>query len=132
MTILFTWTGGLQITNAYDSSLATALDTETEPESSWLFVKPLPGHAIVNLGDAMVVFTNGVTKSGKHRVVTPPGEQGLYHRYSCLVTTRPYQKTLMRCFESPVIPRGNAQLGGERAVSAHEWAWRKVRGVLDR
>lgn len=37
--------------------------------------EPLPGHAIINLGDAMVMFSNGLLKSGKHRVVPAPGEQ---------------------------------------------------------
>ena len=35
----------------------------------------LAGHAIVNLGDAMVNFTNGLLRSNIHRVVSPPGEQ---------------------------------------------------------
>ena len=49
VTVLFNRLGGLQV-------LPPGKDAE------WCYVKPLPNHAIINLGDAMVKFTNGVAK----------------------------------------------------------------------
>ena len=66
--MLFNWQGGLQITPVNcTAGQAQLLDSETEPENTWLFVEPRPGHAIINLGDPMVIFSNGLLKSGKHR-----------------------------------------------------------------
>ena len=31
--------------------------------------KPIPGHAICNLGDAMAIFSGGILRSNLHRVV---------------------------------------------------------------
>lgn len=58
-------------------------------------MKPLPGHAIINLGDAVVKFTNGNLKSAKHRVVPAPGEQGLLDRYSVVYFVRPCDNVRM-------------------------------------
>ncbi|KAF9812467.1 hypothetical protein IEO21_06185 [Rhodonia placenta] len=49
---------------------------------TWQYVKPLPGHAICNLGDAMSVFSGGILKSNLHRVVAPPKEQAKILRWS--------------------------------------------------
>lgn len=51
ITILFNWLGGLQI-QSHDPA----------KNKEWEYVKPMPGHAIINLGDAMVTFTNGLLK----------------------------------------------------------------------
>ncbi|KAJ7226200.1 hypothetical protein C8J57DRAFT_1389997 [Mycena rebaudengoi] len=32
----------------------------------WQYVKPLPGHAICNLGNAMVIFSGGILRSNRH------------------------------------------------------------------
>jgi isopenicillin N synthase-like dioxygenase len=37
-------------------------------DAQWCCVKPLPGHAIIELGDAMVKFTNRLLRSNIHRV----------------------------------------------------------------
>lgn len=58
VTILFNWLGGLQIQSRHPDRLG-----------EWEWVKPEAGKAIINLGDAMVKFTNGALKSAKHRVV---------------------------------------------------------------
>jgi isopenicillin N synthase-like dioxygenase len=56
----------------------------------------MPGHAVINLGDAMVKFTNGALKSAKHRVVPSPGEQGELERYSVVYFVRPCHDSLMK------------------------------------
>jgi isopenicillin N synthase-like dioxygenase len=85
VTILFNWLGGLQI----ESRTAGK-------EGQWEYVRPMPGHAIINLGDAMVKFTNGALKSAKHRVVPAPGEQGGVDRYSVVYFVRPCHDSLMK------------------------------------
>ena len=85
VTILFNWLGGLQIQSR-----------DSNRKGGWDFVKPLTGHAIINLGDAMVVFTNGELKSAKHRVIPPPGEQANYVRHSLVYFLRPTDQVLMK------------------------------------
>ncbi|KAL9090359.1 MAG: hypothetical protein Q9165_005393 [Trypethelium subeluteriae] len=75
VTLLFNWAGGLQI--------------ESQTSKEWEWVRPLPEHAICNLGDAMVEFSGGRVKSGKHRVVAAPGEQAKSERYSLVYFVRP-------------------------------------------
>jgi isopenicillin N synthase-like dioxygenase len=84
VTILFNWLGGLQI-QSHDPA----------KNKSWEYVKPIPGCAVLNLGDAMVTFTNGLLKSGKHRVIPSPGEQGAVDRYSVVYFVRPHDATMM-------------------------------------
>lgn len=68
VTLLFNWLGGLQI--------------ENRATDQWEWVRPVPGHAIYNMGDAMVEFSGGRLNSGKHRVLAAPGEQARLERYS--------------------------------------------------
>jgi isopenicillin N synthase-like dioxygenase len=134
ITMLFTWQGGLQITKerAGDDGKVDVEDADKESEDSWYYVEPKPGHVIVNLGDAMVALTNGVLKSGKHRVVTPPGPQGKFDRYSVLTNARPKNDTLMKSLKSDMIhPESEEQLA-EEPLTALEWGMRKVRAVLVR
>jgi isopenicillin N synthase-like dioxygenase len=56
--VLFNWAGGLQIQSH-----------DPEKQREWAYVKPLPGHAIINLRDAMVKFSNGRLQSGKHLIL---------------------------------------------------------------
>ncbi|RMZ82569.1 hypothetical protein DV738_g1476, partial [Chaetothyriales sp. CBS 135597] len=118
--LLFCWQGGLQITN----STASVDHTVEEPEDTWFFVVPKPGHVILNLGLAMQVLTNGVLNAGKHRVVTPPGDQALYDRISVLVSARPHEETPMRAFKSPKIPPGEFEEG--ETLSAKQWGINQV------
>lgn len=98
ITVLFNRLGGLQILPP--PSLVPAGKV---PE--WTYVKPLPGHCIVNLGDAMVKFTNGLLRSNIHRVVSPPGEQATETRYSLVYFSRPEDEVLLKRLEgSNVIP----------------------------
>jgi len=93
VTLLFNWLGGLQIAD--------------RASGDWRWVRPLPGHAIVNLGDAMVVFSGGRLASGKHRVVQAPGAQARCERLSCVYFVRPSNETFM---EDLV---GGADAGGQ-------------------
>lgn len=72
LTILFNITGGLQLL-APDSP-------DAKDERNWRYVQPVPGCAIVNLGDAMVEWTAGTLHSNMHRIAFAPGEQGTVPR----------------------------------------------------
>jgi isopenicillin N synthase-like dioxygenase len=126
VSILFTWLGGLQITKK-DADAAQG----AEAEENWLWVKPMPGCAIVNLGDAMEVFTNQVLKSGKHRVVKAPGAQKPFDKYSVLIGTRPKNDVLMQPLESPLIPKAEKTENGSapKVMTSKEWGTMKVRMV---
>ncbi len=88
----------------------------------------MAGHAVVNLGDAMVTFTNGALKSAKHRVVPSPGEQGSLNRYSVVYFVRPHNDALMKPvdkFDSGnrvlVAGKFSRDLDEKRVFTAGEW-----------
>lgn len=115
VTILFNRLGGLQV-------LPPGADAE------WVYVRPLPGHAIVNLGDAMVKFTNGLLRSNIHRVVSPPGEQGDSTRYSLVYFSRPEDDVLLRRLEgSDMIPALGEDVE-EEVVNSRDWIIRRALG----
>jgi isopenicillin N synthase-like dioxygenase len=114
ITILFNRLGGLQI-------LPPPSLTPKGEQPAWTYVKPLPGHCIVNLGDAMVKFTNGLLRSNIHRVVSPPGEQAKETRYSLVYFARPEDDVVLRRLEgSDVIPQ-LAEGQSEEATNSKEW-----------
>ncbi|KAF7967846.1 hypothetical protein HWV62_32888 [Athelia sp. TMB] len=71
----------------------------------WQYIKPIPGHAICNLGDAMALFSGGILRSNLHRVVTPPGDQAKHERWSLVFFTRPGNSVLLHALieDSPMI-----------------------------
>lgn len=81
ITLLFNWLGGLQIENG--------------KTGEWEWVRPVPGHAIVNLGDTMKEFSGHRLASGKHRVVAAPGLQAQLERYSVVYFVRPTDEVYM-------------------------------------
>lgn len=122
--ILFNWLGGLQIPDP-----SVEIHDLNVKEEDWRWVRPEPGYAIVNLGDAMEILTNKVLKSGIHRVIKSPGQQRPYDRLSVLVGTRPENNSLMKAFESPLIP-----LCGQngRIMSSLEWGHSVIVGIRNR
>ncbi|PWY96615.1 Clavaminate synthase-like protein [Aspergillus sclerotioniger CBS 115572] len=71
LAILFSRPGGLQV-------LPPGQGAE------WAYVEPLPGHVIVNLGDAMAKFTKGMLLPSVYRVVRLPGEPEGYSLGYCV------------------------------------------------
>ncbi|KAL9110165.1 MAG: hypothetical protein Q9227_005225 [Pyrenula ochraceoflavens] len=124
ITILFNRLGGLQVLLPPGKSSSSS--------SRWLYVQPLPGHAIVNLGDALATFTNGLLRSNIHRVVSPPGQQAECTRYSLVYFARPEDRVEMRALGgSEVIPPEGRGEGGEKkgeVVTAKEWIIRRALG----
>lgn len=118
LTILFNWLGGLQIRHP-----------QTE---EWIYVKPIPGSAVVNLGDALVKFTAGILRSNIHRVCPPPPPQDGLTRNSLVYFSRPEDAVVLRRLKGGVIdvqPEG--KLGAwEEEMTAEEWTWRRSVGDL--
>ncbi|KAL8736135.1 MAG: hypothetical protein Q9181_002525 [Wetmoreana brouardii] len=125
--ILFTWLGGLQVVEPR----AAPAGVTSVPEDCWRWVKPMPGSAVVNLGDAMEVFTNGVLKSGLHRVTKAPGQQRVHDKYSVLVVARPEDQTPMKAFKSPQIPDDSPEQAQTEVFTSIEWGHNKIKALQD-
>jgi len=101
----------------------------------WQYVRPLPGHAICNVGDALTVFSGGLLHSNMHRVVPPPGVQAAYDRWSLVFFTRPGDGVPLRALvdESMAIKEAvDTKSAEERAKyfpdsTAGEWFLRRVK-----
>ncbi|MCJ1321121.1 hypothetical protein MMC15_006465 [Xylographa vitiligo] len=119
LTLLFNRVGGLQV-------LPPTSSPGQQPE--WLFVRPLPGCAIVNLGDALSKFTGGLLRSNIHRVVPAPGEQARLPKFSVVYFSRPEDEVLLkRLGGGDVIPPlGPGEL--EEAIPSKEWVIRRAMG----
>lgn len=119
LTVLFNRLGGLQVLPP------TSPPSDPDDNEAWKYVRPLPGHAIINLGDAMVKFSAGLLRSNVHRVVPPPGREGGRERYSLVYFSRPEDGVLLRRLESSVIPPlGEGEV--EEAVRSEEWVIRRA------
>jgi len=129
VTVLFNRLGGLQV--RLPSHIAPTPPSVRETgngvenqlcREGWTYVRPLPGHAIINLGDALVKFSAGKLRSNIHRVVAPPGEQGRVTRYSLVYFCRPEDDVALK---SLVDGEGKQE---EEEVTAKEWILRRALG----
>lgn len=99
-----------------------------EAEEQWTYVRPLPGHAIINLGDALVKFSSGILRSNIHRVISPPGVQAEETRFSLVYFSRPEDDVMLRSLknESKMImekvrkDREREGKGGEKGEEGKE------------
>ncbi|RFU27497.1 hypothetical protein B7463_g8847, partial [Scytalidium lignicola] len=116
LTILFNWLGGLQI---------------RLPETGeWVYVRPVPGSAVVNLGDALVKFTAGLLRSNVHRVATPlPPQDGL-DRYSLVYFSRPEDAVVLRRLKGGIIDAQPQTEKEEVEMTSEEWILRRSLGDL--
>ncbi|KAA1474572.1 Clavaminate synthase-like protein [Dentipellis sp. KUC8613] len=98
---------------------------------TWKYVKPIPGHAICNLGDAMAVFSAGILRSNLHRVVPPPKAQGAFERWSLVYFTRPGEGQMLEPLssESTLIAEAAAKSDGKfnTGVTAGAWFARRIK-----
>jgi isopenicillin N synthase-like dioxygenase len=123
--MLLTWVSGLQI----PVENAEMIDPLTPTEESWHWVRPEAGQLIVNLGDSMPVLTNGVLKSGLHRVVTPHGEQSSLDRVSVLFTGRPNWEAPMIPFISSKIPSQTAEQKAKPIELCKAWGDDRIKAL---
>jgi isopenicillin N synthase-like dioxygenase len=87
----------------------------------WQYVEPKPGLAVVNIGDALVKFTNGLLHSCLHRVVAPPvasSKQESTVKYSLGYFLRPEDEVQLRTIASHLIPQPTRP---EDTISGKEW-----------
>ncbi len=115
LTLLFHVAGGLQI-------LPPGKDNVSE---NWQYIRPEPGHVLVNLGDTIVEWTGGMLRSSLHRVVTAPGAQATLPRQSLAYLIRPERNASMHRLTGgtviPLLKEGEE----DETRSVTEWAaWR--------
>lgn len=115
VTVLFNRLGGLQV-------LPPGRDAD------WCYVKPLPNHAIINLGDAMVKFTNGLLRSNIHRVVAPPGKQADYTRYSLVYFNRPEDDVMLKRLDTSELIPPLEKDEVEEEITSKDWIIRRALG----
>ena len=117
VTILFNRLGGLQV---------------LPPNSDeWCYVKPLRGHAVINLGDAMVKLTAGVLRSNTHRVVNPPGDQAGYTRMSLVYFARPADDVILKVLNGSALideQRRHNPDNSDEEITSKEWILRRALG----
>jgi isopenicillin N synthase-like dioxygenase len=118
VTILFNRLGGLQV---------------LPPNSNeWSYVKPLRGHAVINLGDAMVKFSAGILRSNIHRVVNPPGQQADHTRMSLVYFARPADDVILKALNGSTLideeRRQNPEKLDEEEITSKEWILRRALG----
>lgn len=118
VTVLFNRLGGLQVL--------------LPGSEEWCYVKPLRGHAIVNLGDAMVKFTAGVLRSNMHRVVNPPGLQAEHTRMSLVYFARPEDDVVLKTLDGSVLidekKDQSQEYSDEEEITSKEWILRRALG----
>ena len=91
----------------------------------WLYVEPLPGHAIINLGDSLVKLSHGILKSSTHRVVSIHGTSYISDRYSVVYFARPENNVPMKS-----IIDGQTDDNDETSVlTTEEWIKNRVKYI---
>ncbi|KAF5006792.1 hypothetical protein FDECE_6846 [Fusarium decemcellulare] len=74
LSIVFTEVAGLQVLKP--------------KEEEWYYIAPKPGHAVVNVGDALRFISGGVLESSLHRII-PHKDEKNRHKYSIVYLLRP-------------------------------------------
>lgn len=101
----------------------------------WQYVRPLPGHAICNVGDALTLFSGGFLRSNLHRVVPPPGAQRALPRWSQVFFLRPGNSVVLGALvDQSEIVRAKVDSMDEEAkarlfpnATSKEWFARRIK-----
>lgn len=72
------------------------------PEGGWLDVPPMPGAFVMNVGDMLHQWSNGILRSTPHRVINVSGVE----RYSCPFFFDPHVSTVIAPLASCVEAEG--------------------------
>ncbi|BGP38552.1 hypothetical protein JCM10450v2_002501 [Rhodotorula kratochvilovae] len=125
-----------------DGNPAAAIGAHTDfgvlpPGSTqWQSIRPLPGHAVCNVGDTLSVYSGNIFKSNIHRVVPPPPPQNMHARWSLVYFLRPgFDNPLRPLSEESEIVRAHAeQDAAMKAMPKDQTAggWFKRRIALQR
>ena len=116
LTVLFNWLGGLQIRHPQTNE--------------WIYVQPIPGSAVVNLGDALVKFTAGILRSNVHRVVPAAAPQNGIDRHSLVFFSRPEDVVVLRRLKGGLVDKQPMPATLEPEMTSEEWIWRRSVGDL--
>lgn len=94
-------------------------------------MKPIPGSAVVNLGDALVRFTAGLLRSNVHRVVPPlPPQDGIV-RHSLVYFSRAEDAVILKRQKGGLIDAQPATGENEELeMTSEEWILRRSVGDL--
>lgn len=127
VTLLFNRLGGLQIYTPPGTR-----DVSGQQDGGWMYIRPLPDHCIVNLGDATVKLSAGIFRSATHRVLRPPRNQGGTTRSSLAYFSHPESDVVLRALRgkgSDLIDRVSAarDAAGEvdEAITSTDWLVRR-------
>jgi isopenicillin N synthase-like dioxygenase len=101
----------------------------------WQYVKPIPGHAICNVGDALAILSGRILHSNIHRVFPPPGAQASFERWSQVYFCRPGNSVVLRPLseDSPMIAEAVSKLSEEERTAlntgstSNDWFSRRIR-----
>ena len=114
--------GGLQVLQPPEDQERASIE---KVKTSWAYVEPLAGHVTVNLGDTMVMFTNGLLRSCVHRVLAPPGDQARYTRGALGYFEYPADDTVLGVITGgDVIPVTETRAETEGFTMAQFLKWR--------
>jgi len=70
------------------------------PDGRWIAAPAIPGTAIVNTGDLISRWTNGMFRSSPHRVVNPTGPAANKDRYSFVLFHSPNPDAVISCLDT--------------------------------
>lgn len=120
------------LTLLYTTQLGLQVLLPTSNGGKWAYVKPLQGHAIVNCGDALAIFSNGVLRSNVHRVVSQAERCATQPRYSLGYFCRPAHEVYMQPLKGSLIPPAS-DFEGIGKTKCKDWVRRRSKGrLLDR
>jgi isopenicillin N synthase-like dioxygenase len=103
----------LQLQRSEDSSDTRSIDSVADDHDDgvdgggvWIDVPPIENTLIINLGDCLERWTNGMFVSTRHRVITPPGAS---ERYSAPFFFEPNFDCVIECLEQCCSPDNPAR-----------------------
>ncbi|GAA5967049.1 hypothetical protein JCM11641_000423 [Rhodosporidiobolus odoratus] len=100
--------------------------------TEWQNIRPIPGHAVCNVGDTLSVYSGNIYKSNIHRVVPPPPPQNQDPRWSLVYFIRPgFDNKLAPLSEQSEVIRAHAEQDPamkamDKKSTAGEWFKRRV------
>ncbi|KAG0654573.1 hypothetical protein C6P46_001594 [Rhodotorula mucilaginosa] len=101
--------------------------------SKWQHIRPLPGHAVCNVGDTLAVYSGNIFKSNIHRVIPPPAPQDQDERWSLVYFIRPaYDNPLAPLSDQSEIIRKHAEQDAAmqalpKGETAGSWFQRRIK-----
>ena len=147
ITVLFNRLGGLQVKlppgidalNTHSENNKKRCEERGSKRSNnrWAFVRPLPFHAIINLGNALTKFSAGILRSNIHRVVAAPGLQATHTKFSVVYFARPEDEVVLKRLVEKKVEKSRGEGRGEdvwevndeeEEMTSKEWILKRALG----